>query len=73
MGYFSCGTEGVDWEAENCSSCVHYPSGCPVLLAHFVYNYKECNNPDSILHLFIPYADGVNGKCTMRFDKGEPK
>ncbi len=68
MGYFSNGTEGLDWEAANCTGCVHVDD-CAVLIAHYLHNYDECNNPKSILHEFIPYKDGVNGKCTMRYDK----
>ena len=67
MGYFSNGSEGMDWEAENCTSCVHEPD-CAILCAHMVHNYSECNNPDSILHMLIPYEDGVNGKCLMRVE-----
>ena len=67
MGYFSNGTEGLDWEAENCMSCVH-EKNCAVLIAHLLHNYDECNNPDSILHEFIPYENGVNGKCLMRYE-----
>lgn len=68
MGYFSNGSEGADWESDNCSECVH-ESDCAALRAHKVHNYKECNNPDSILHLLIPYKDGVNGECRMRYVK----
>lgn len=70
MGYFSNGTEGRDWEAKNCTSCVHKEE-CDVLIAHLLFNYDECNNPESILHILIPYEDGVNGKCTMRFERTE--
>ena len=68
MGYFSNGSEGFDWEAANCTSCVH-EDGCAVRMAHLVHNYNECNNPESILHMLIPYENGVNGKCNMRYDK----
>lgn len=67
MGYFSNGDEGRDWEAENCTSCVHEPN-CAVLIAHLVHNYTECNKPGSILHILIPYEKGVNGECAMRFE-----
>ncbi len=64
MGYFSNGSEGMDYEIEYCEKCVHY-EGCPVLTLHFFHNYAECNNKDSFLHVLIP-RDGIyNAKCTM--------
>ena len=68
MGYFSNGTEGMDWERDNCISCVH-GEDCAVLAAHLLHNYDECNNPKSILHLLIPYENGVNGECKMKFER----
>lgn len=65
MGYFSNGSEGMDWEAQNCTCCVHEQE-CAVLEAHLLHNYDECNNAESILHMLIPYENGVNGKCLMR-------
>jgi hypothetical protein len=74
MGYFSNGTEGDLYEAEFCANCVHRDgpdgSGCAVMLAHALHNYKECNNPDSILHLLIPQGHPEKGgrwneQCTM--------
>ena len=66
MGYFSNGSEGDEYEAEYCDKCMHYDN-CSVLIAHMLYNYEECNNPKSILHILIPRtADGLhNKKCTM--------
>lgn len=68
MGYFSNGTEGLVYAEEHCLTCVHYDD-CAVWLAHNLRNYDECNNAESILHLLIPYEDGVNGKCLMRYNK----
>ena len=71
MGYFSNGSEGEYYESEYCSKCVHYPGseddgGCAVLIAHMIYNYDECNNKDSILHILIPRdTKGNNEKCQM--------
>lgn len=72
MGYFSSGTEAMDYEAFFCSHCQHGQgeqgnAGCAVWMAHFVHNYDECNNPDSILHELIPKtADGLgNDQCAM--------
>ena len=67
MGYFSNSTEGMMYEAEHCNKCVHnHPEhGCPCLEAHEIWNYKECNKEDSILHKMIPKTkDGLgNEQC----------
>ena len=80
MGYFSNGTEGMMYEEEYCSKCAHQPDidnglDCAVLEAHAIYNYKECNNPDSILHILIPRNDDdcYNGKCKMFIYSHVPK
>jgi len=69
MGYFSNGTEGMDYEAEYCDKCVHMQdehNPCAVLMAHMILNYDECNNKDSILHMLIPRGEsGGNKKCKM--------
>lgn len=71
MGYFANGTEGMAYEEHYCRRCIHdgpeEGPGCPVWLAHLLYNYDECNNEDSILHLLIPRSkDGLNNlECTM--------
>ena len=71
MGYFSNGEEGQRYEEEYCSKCVHQPDydkhvNCAVLEAHGVFNYAECNRPDSILHILIPRVKGIyNGQCRM--------
>jgi len=77
MGYFSNGSEGADYEAEYCSRCEHGPEAvqerggehCAVWLAHFLRNYAECNNENSILHLLIPLENGCNGKCKMFLER----
>jgi hypothetical protein len=69
MGYFSNGTEGMDYESAYCARCVHQKpddGGCVVWLAHLLHNYDACNNTDSILHLLIPRDDeGRNLQCAM--------
>jgi len=70
MGYFPNGTAGMDYEERYCSRCVHQGPpdgpGCAVMLAHMLHNYKECNIPESILHLLIPRdKDGWNQECAM--------
>lgn len=74
MGYFSNGAEGNYYEGEWCEKCVHCPqpdseTGCAVWDAHEIYNYKECNNPDSILHILIPRKGVENEKCRMFWPK----
>ena len=63
MGYFSNGTEGMMYEEEYCDNFVHRleESECPILQAHMMWNYEECNKKDSILHKIIPKIT-VKGK-----------
>jgi len=74
MGYFANGTEGMGYEEQWCSRCVHGSTaagrGCAVLEAHFRYNYAQCNDKDSILHILIPRnARGENLQCRMFMTK----
>ena len=43
MGYFSNGSEGMDYEERYCKRCIHYGPeegpGCPIWFAHLVYAY----------------------------------
>jgi len=72
MAYFSNGTEGMGYEQEVCTDCVHHDGGCAVWLAHFLHNYKECNNKASILRILIPQDEqGGNLECAMRWPKRE--
>jgi len=75
MGYFSNGSEGCAYEARYCDRCIHQAgpdgkSGCAVWLAHLIHNYKECNKPDSILHLLIPREGVWNEQCKLFIQKG---
>lgn len=70
MGYFPNGTSGADYEDNYCSRCVHFKpddGGCPVMLAHMLYNYRDCNDEESILHLLIPLSKDKlsNEECRM--------
>ncbi len=68
MGYFSNGSEGLDYEEQYCLKCIHYTDaqGCVILYAHTLYNYDECNKKESILHILIPRdAQGYNEQCRM--------
>ena len=67
MGYFPNGTAGMVYQQKWCDRCVHDNGGegpmCAVWSAHLLYNYEECNNNKSILHLLIPLS---NAKCLLR-------
>ena len=74
MAYFANGTEAEMFEARWCARCVHSlpDDGCPVMAAHWLWNYDECNNDDSILHKMIPIEGVTNGVCFMfREDAGQ--
>lgn len=72
MGYFSNGTEGMIYEDQYCSKCVHN-GGCAVWDAHLIFNYQECNNDKSILNFLIPRSedDVWNEKCAMYYEKDQ--
>lgn len=75
MGYFACGSEGMDYEERYCRRCIHgVDEACPVMNAHLLFNYDECNKPDSILHMLIPRSrDGLtNLKCAMFVKRRRP-
>lgn len=72
MSYFSNGTEGEAYFEKYCAHCVHMPQdpeagGCAVWLAHLLYSYQLCNEPDNPLDILIPRTgDKIgNQKCTM--------
>jgi len=68
MGYFSNGSEGELYYEDFCSRCIHdKDQSCPVWGAHLMYNYQECNNADSILHMLIPRSPDrlSNEQCLL--------
>lgn len=79
MGYFPNGTAGMMYEEQFCDRCVHQGPpegpGCAVMLVHELYNYKECNNPDSILHILIPRSKDKlsNEQCRMFLETPQSK
>lgn len=82
MGYFSNGSEGLDWEERNCRGCVHDPAndserGCPILMLHVEWNYDqlkpEHKDAKAILDVLIPEKGIFNGTCAMRHVAGEAK
>ncbi len=70
MAYFSNGSEGMDYEEQYCSKCVHC-DGCPVMDAHLLFAYELCNdkkNPGKIiLDMLIPQNRHYAGECSMFF------
>lgn len=70
MGYFSNGTEGMDYEERYCSTCLHRGPvngpGCYVWFAHMLHP-SDGIKTGSILNLLIPRSkDGLsNERCTM--------
>jgi hypothetical protein len=81
MGYFSNGSEGMDYEETYCRRCIHYGPeegpGCPIWFAHLLHAYDLCNedaneNPGKqMLDMFIPInAETLeNEQCTMFAEK----
>lgn len=78
MGYFPNGTEGMIYDEEMCSRCVHQKpddGGCAVWLLHMIYNYDQLDKGQeklkTALDILIPVGeDGLsNEKCTMFHDK----
>lgn len=70
MGYFSNGTEGAIYYETYCSRCVHDKGeDCPVWTAHLMYSYRDCNNPNSILHALIPRDGTHNAACRMFIER----
>lgn len=66
MAYFSNGTEGMMYQEDWCDRCIH-AGDCPIWDAHMLHNYRDCNDPESILHMLIPRsADKLgNDQCRM--------
>lgn len=74
MGYFANGTEGDAYEAKYCARCTRYAGQtCVCWDAHMLWNYDECNKPDSILHKMIPRQGTQNLQCVFfNNSKGKP-
>jgi len=71
MGYFPNGTSHEIWAQENCNKCFLGGRQCPIELAHLLYNYEQCKDEKSILHLLIPMTeDGLcNESCGCFIDR----
>ena len=54
MAYFPNGTSGDVFREQYCDRCKwDNDESCPIWAAHLMYNYEECNNDKSILHMLI--------------------
>jgi hypothetical protein len=79
MGYFANGTEGMGFAENYCDKCILRVTskyGCPIWAAHSEFNYRDCNNPKSILHWFITPGTEANGwaqTCAWFTTPGEQK
>lgn len=76
MGYFSNGTEGMDYQYRYCNHCMNDIKGdCPVWLLHLVYNYDQNKDAEigKILDLLIPISkDKIgNDQCRMFIPRSE--
>ncbi len=70
MAYFANGSEGYFFETAYCERCKNNKdidgNMCPILEAHEAFNYEECNNKASILHILWPRGeDGRNLDCRL--------
>ena len=77
MGYFSSGTEGLDYEDQYCVRCAHNPPEdekcCPVWMAQMSYNASADAEAKDILAMLIPRnEDGFNEQCTMFVEARKP-
>lgn len=64
MGYFSNGTEGLDYVEHYCRRCIHWKDlndgrgeGCPIWDMHLLFAYEECDsgsNAETMLNTLIP-------------------
>ena len=79
MGYFSNGTEGMDYEEKYCARCVHDANhDCPVLLIHSLFNYDQLRPGNEKLReamsALIPRRpDTFNDQCRMFIENPKPK
>lgn len=68
----------MDYESRYCDRCQHGPkkgeyNSCPIMRAHDLKNYEDCNDKDSTLHILIPRdADGFNEQCAMFLPPADP-
>lgn len=79
MGYFSNGSEGMDFEETWCRQCVHDSDKvpCPIMGLHRDWNYEQivdgkCQGDKAkALSAFIPRHGAFNLSCVMWFPSQE--
>ena len=74
MAYFPNGTSGEIFREHYCDRCKwDKEQQCPIWNAHLEYNYKECNNDKSILHMLIKNTpDGLYADECYFFEHEHP-
>jgi hypothetical protein len=74
MAYFPNGTAGDVFREHYCDRCKwDKDQSCPIWAAHLMYNYDECNNDKSILHMLISMTkDGLYADECYFFEHQEP-
>ncbi len=68
MGYFSNGTEGMEYQGQYCDRCVHdAQNDCPIWNVHLMFNRSDAPETQSILTLLIPRRENGlgNEECSM--------
>jgi hypothetical protein len=74
MGYFSNGSEGMNYEEKYCEHCQNWRlrkgemiAGCPVWDLHYRFNTEQLEekNVKEILETLIPKAGVWNDTCAM--------
>ena len=65
MAHFSCGTEGLDWQARNCDRCLNADDlgACAIWDAHLMFNGDE--DARRVLDTLIPFGVTGNGPCEL--------
>lgn len=79
MGYFSNGSEGLDFRETYCEHCVNLPErddrDCPVYSAHLAFCYELCNekkHPGKIILDMLIEREDCSNRCMMFVDKRKP-
>jgi len=75
VAYFPNGTSGEVFRDQYCDRCKwDKDQSCPIWAAHLVYNYDECNNNKSILHMRIKETpDGLYADECYFFEHKHPE
>ena len=69
MGYFPNGDSHDFYRAQYCDRCANAEEdgGCPVMDAHFLFNYKQIDDANlrTLLQTLIPEKGTSNEQCRM--------